>query len=444
MQKFILLCLSSLISSVGHGIAGFATTLWVWEQTDSATALVLAGFFYKLPVVVASLFAGIVVDRANRKHLLILSEVTSMVAALLVLTLYLSGHLAIWHLYAVSLARGGFDQFASLAYRASIGLMVAPSNYVRALSMTRGIGYLAGIVTPAIAGVLYPNLGLGGIIPISLAIVAFSTAILSLLKIPQPDKRIQPKSEPKNKPTLDAKTQGRASRMALLWSEVTFGLRYIWRSAGLRSLVVITTVFWAVCALGGAVFDPMILARSGGSAAVLGTIGTVWGIGGFGAAALLSLWGGFRSNVRGMLVGAVGAGLAGIAFGLGQGLSVWLPACFLMSIAFPLLSGSERALLTAAAPVPLQGRIFAARDLVNDTAEGGAMLLAGVLSDRLLEPAMKSPNLLQSLFAPVVGTSAGAGMALLYVGSAIAMLLVGIFGFRMPQLCDIEQKSIAN
>ncbi|MEM1278519.1 MAG: MFS transporter [Cyanobacteria bacterium P01_H01_bin.152] len=435
MCTFTILCLSFLISSFGHGIAGFAVTLWVWEQTDSATALVLAGFFYKLPIVVASLFAGIVVDRANRKYLMILSEVASIIAALLVLMLYLSGHLAIWHLYAVALARGGFDQFASLAFRASIGLMVAPADYVRALSMTRATGSLAGIAVPAIAGVLYPTLGLGGILLINFVVVAFSLALLSGLKIPQPTQREGSK--------LDAKTQGWASYVAWLWTEVTFGLRYIWRSAGLRSLVVITTVFWAVQILGGAIFDPMILARSGGSAEVLGTIGTVWGIGGLGAAAWLSLRGGFRSNVRGMLVGSVGAGLAGIAFGLGRGLSIWLPAGFLMSIAFPLLSGSERALLTAAAPIDVQGRVFAARDLVNDTAEGTAMLLAGVLSDRLLEPAMQSSGPLPALFAPIVGTGAGSGMALLYVGSAIAMLLVGIIGFRTPQLRLIEKTTKA-
>lgn len=412
-------------------MASFAITLWVWELTGSATALVLTGFFYKLPIIVASLFAGIVVDRVSRKYLMILSQVVAVISALLVLLLYLSGHLAIWHLYAAALVKGGFDQFGGLAYRASIALLVAPANYVRALSMTRAIGALVGIAIPAAAGMLYPVLGLGGILPISLATVAFSIAFLSVLKIPPPIECDGPK--------LEAKRKGWASYVALLWAEVTFGLRYIWRSAGLRSIVGITTLFWLFQMLGGAICDPMILARSGGSATVLGTIGTVWGIGGLGAAVLVSLWGGFHSNVRGMLVGFMGAGLAEIAFGLGQDLSVWLPAGFFASITFPLLSGSERALLMSAAPVEVQGRIFAARDLVNDTAEGAAMLLAGILSDGLLEPAMQSPGPLPALFAPIFGTGAGAGMALLYVGSAIAMLLVGIIGFRMPQLRLIEK-----
>ena len=431
MRTFTILWLSHLISAIGTRIASFAITLWVWELTGSATALVLTGFFYKLPIVVASLFAGIVVDRASRKYLMILSQAVVAIAALMLLLLYQSGNLAIWHLYMAALATGGFEQYGGLAYRASIALLVTPFNYVRALSMTEATGYLASIVAPAIAGMLYPVLGLGGIFPINLAAVAIAIGLLSALRLPPPIKR--------DESTSDTKTKGRVSYVTVLWAEITFGLRCISQSASLRSLIVITTLFWAVATLGGAIFDPMVLARSSGSAEVMGAIVTNTGFSGLGAAILVSLWGGFRSNVRGMLLGVMGAGLAGIAFGLGQGLSVWLPAVVLVSINFPLLKGSERALLTAAAPIELQGRIFAARDLINDIAEGAAMLLAGVLSDRLLEPAMQSPGLLSVLFAPVFGTGAGAGMALLYVGSAIAMLLVGIVGFRTPQLRLIEK-----
>lgn len=98
----------------------------------------------------------------------------------------------------------------------------------------------------------------------------------------------------------------------------------------------------------------------------------------------------------------------------------------------------------AATPPSIQGRVFAARSIIGDIRDMLVLLLAGVLSDRVFEPAMQSPSLLQSLFGPIFGTGAGAGMALLYVLCAIAMLLVGIVGFRMPQLRDIEKKSITN
>ncbi|HHP7231723.1 MAG TPA: MFS transporter, partial [Xenococcaceae cyanobacterium] len=54
--------------------------------------------------------------------------------------------------------------------------------------------------------------------------------------------------------------------------------------------------------------------------------------------------------------------------------------------------------------------------------------------DRILEPAMQSETILSSLFAPIFGNGAGAGIALLYVGCAIAMFLTGAVGYRLPQL----------
>jgi MFS family permease len=55
-------------------MSDFALTLWAWEATGSATALALVGFFFLVPRIFISLFAGILVDRANRKHLMILGD----------------------------------------------------------------------------------------------------------------------------------------------------------------------------------------------------------------------------------------------------------------------------------------------------------------------------------------------------------------------------------
>ncbi|MEM6592873.1 MAG: MFS transporter, partial [Cyanobacteria bacterium P01_C01_bin.73] len=371
MRKFTILWLSYLISAIGTRMTDFAITLWVWELTGAAMPLVLTGFFGHLPHIVASLFTGIVVDRASRKYLMICSEVAAIISTLVLLILYLSGHLAIWHLYVAALAKGAFERFGNLSYRASIALLVSPSNYVRALSMNSAIGYLASIVAPGIAGLIYRDRGLGGIFAVYLATLAIAIIILALLQIPQPKKKRNPQKNP----------ESWVNYGMLLWAELTYGVRYIWQSAGLRSLIIITTVFWSATALCGALFSPMILAQSDGSSEVLGAVITISGISGLGAAISISLWGGFRRNVRGMLAGFVGAGLAKIAFGLGQGLSVWLPAQFCSSLSFPLLHSSEKALLTAAAPPEMQGRVFAARDVINDTGEVSAKLLAGVLSD---------------------------------------------------------------
>lgn len=410
----------------------FALTLWAWELTGSATALALVGFFSSLPRIFISIFAGIIVDRANRKYLMMLGDAISAASTVGILILHLSGNLAIWHLYLAASINGGFGQIQQLAYSTSITLLVSPQNYTRANSMNSMVHYGSSIFAPAIAGILYPIIGLGGILPIDLATFGVAIATLIWIRIPQVT-RAEERS-----PLAPLDKGGRGGRLAVFWQEVTFGIRYIWQRPSLRTLLLVTASFWFAHDLGGAIGDPMILARSNNNSQVLGAVFSAAGIGGVTGAIILSAWGGTKKRVNGMLAGFMGAGVAKTVFGLGQSLTVWLPAQFCSSLNFPLLGSSETALWMEAVPPKLQGRVFAANSLVLELVSAIATLIAGPLSDRILEPAMQSQNSLSSLFAPIFGNGAGAGMALLYVVCAIGMFSIGAVGFRLPQLHQLE------
>ncbi|MEL6136016.1 MAG: MFS transporter [Cyanobacteria bacterium J06626_23] len=445
MRQFTILCLSRLIAAVGGRMADFALTLWVWDQTGSATALALTGFFYELPRIMASLSSGILIDRVGCKALMILQRVATASSTLVMLLLHLSGHLAIWHLYALAFARSGFEKCGWISYQSSVALIVEPKNYTRANSLASVMGYGSSIVAPAAAAALYPQVGLGGILPIQLGGLLVAIAVLAALPIPRPEvpdadlPQLSPAFATAGKPVtkLDPVL---LIRLRALWADVTFGVRYVWRSAGLRTLLIISTSFWFVHGLSGMVYDPMILARTDSSSGALGAISTASGFGGIAGALLLTIWGGFRQTHRGMLTGMVGAGLAKIGFGLGRGLPVWIPAQFGSSFNFPLLSSSETALWMSATPAHLQGRVFAARAVVDDVLDLVVVLSGGVLGDALEVwlrrcGSMEQPsNVWQLLVVSMFGTGAGAGYALFYVGCAVGMLLIGFVGFRMSQL----------
>ena len=427
MRKFILIWFGQLVSTIGSYMSEFTLTLWAWEATGSATALALVGFFSLLPRILISLFAGIIVDRANRKHLMMLGDAIAAISTLLILILHLSGNLVIWHLYLTASINGGFGQIQQLAYSTSITLLVSPQNYTRANSMNSAVHYGSNIIAPALAGILYPTIGLAGILPIDL--VTFGVAIATLLWIsiphPQPDVSSNHKE---------------VGKIKSLWREITFGLRYNWQCSRLRNLLIVTALFWFAHDLGGAIDEPMILARSDNNAQALSAILSAAGIGGVTGAVVLTAWGGSTRRIDGMLAGFIGAGVAKIGFGLGQSLTVWLPAQFCSSLNFPLLGSSETALWMEATSPELQGRVFAANSLVLELVSAIATLIAGPLSDRILEPAMQSSTILSSLFSPIFGKGAGAGMALLYVSCAIAMFSVGVVGYRLPQLHQIGNK----
>ncbi|MEM1290231.1 MAG: MFS transporter [Cyanobacteria bacterium P01_H01_bin.162] len=414
MRTFTLIWFGQLVSAIGSRMTFFALTLWAWDATGAATTLALVGLFFQLPQIPTTLFAGVIVDRVNRKTLMLLGDATTAIATLMIGGLYLTQQLAIWHLYLVAMLAGSFSQIQMLAYQASLSLLVPQQQYTRAASMGAIVRYGSQIFAPALAGMLYPVIQLSGIVGIDLATFAIAFITLLLAPIPQPSKAA-PQSEH--------------------WTrQLTFGFRHIWQQPQLKALLLFTLMFVFAHDLGSALYQPMILARTGGSAQALASVAAAAGVGGVAGAVIVSLWGGPKRRVWGLLVGYMGAGLSKLVFGLGRSLTVWVPAQVCSSLNFPLLGSCRSALWMAQVAPDIQGRVFAANSLVTQVASILATGLAGPLADRLFEPAMMSNSGLANWLSPLFGSGAGAGMAVLYTACSAALLLLGISGFFVPSL----------
>ncbi|MEM9807400.1 MAG: MFS transporter [Cyanobacteria bacterium P01_D01_bin.56] len=416
MRTFTLIWFGQLVSAIGSLMTFFALTLWAWDATGSATALALVGLFFQLPQIPTTLFAGIIVDRFNRKTLMLLGDAIVALATLIIGGLYFTQQLAIWHLYLVAALAGGFSQIQILAYQASISLMVPKKQFTRVASMASIVHYGSNIVGPALAGVLYPIIELSGIIAIDLVTFAISFITLLIAKVPQPDVEAAPKS-------TDWKNQ------------LTFGFRYVWQQPSLKALLLFTVMFTFAHDLGAALQSPMLLARTDGNPIVVASVSAAAGIGGVAGAILISIWGGPKRRIYGLLGGYIGAGLSKMVFGLGQLTAVWVPAQVCSSLNFPLLGSCRSALWMENVTSEIQGRVFAAKSLVIQVSSAISVLLAGPLADQVLEPAMASDNWL----SPVFGSGPGAGMAIVYTTCALTMLLIGISGFWVPQLKAIDK-----
>src|SRR5262245_33100279 len=102
MRKFIIIWIGQLISTIGSGLTGFALTVWIYKETGQAAPLVYTALFSSLPVVMFSLFAGALVDRWNRRWVMILSDVGAALTTLVIFLLYTNGKLEVWHIYGSS------------------------------------------------------------------------------------------------------------------------------------------------------------------------------------------------------------------------------------------------------------------------------------------------------------------------------------------------------
>jgi len=111
MPGFTIVWLGQIVSLLGTSMTGFAMTIWAYEKTGSATALALVGFFFVTPMLLVSPVAGAFVDRHNRKLMMMLSDLASGIATLIILILYASSRLEIWHLFITGALQGTFQSF---------------------------------------------------------------------------------------------------------------------------------------------------------------------------------------------------------------------------------------------------------------------------------------------------------------------------------------------
>ena len=128
MQAFTLVWFGQVVSLVGSAMTWFAFTIWAWQKTGQATALSTISFFAFLPTVLFTPLAGALVDRWNRKLVMMLSDFATALGTLTVLLLYSSGALQVWHLYLVSILAGFFTAFQYPAYNASVPCCPARSR----------------------------------------------------------------------------------------------------------------------------------------------------------------------------------------------------------------------------------------------------------------------------------------------------------------------------
>lgn len=406
----------------------FALTLWVWQQTESATAIALILFFYQLPQIVVSLLSGILVDRVSRKHLLILSDIASAGCTISVGILAAFQVLQLWHIYLIAAVIGCFGNLQSLTYSTLVPLIVPEQHYTRASSLGGMVAYAAGIFSPAFAGVLYPTVGLLGITAIDMG--TFAIALFTLLPLPIPHVG----SDPDKQDTGDEVGRG-----LKLWRDTTLGFRYLASQPSLRAMVIIMSSFAFLNQISEVLYQPLILAKTGNNTQILGFVVAMSGMGGVVGAIALSLWGGFRRRVLGMVVGFIGIGLSNLVLGMGQGAELWAIARFGASLFSPLTFSSYTAIWYAKVAPTLQGRVFAADYLIGIVIEASAGLSAGLLADQVFEPALQPGGSLSRLMGGLFGVGAGAGISLLYVLCSLAIVLIGTIGFWLPRLHQVEE-----
>ncbi|HEU0298384.1 MAG TPA: MFS transporter, partial [Longimicrobium sp.] len=186
MRAFTVIWLGQLVSGLGSGLTGFALPVWIYQKTGSAEDFGLLFFAATVPAVLLSPVAGALVDRWDRRRVLLVADGLSALATLGIAALLYTGRFEIWHFMALAALGSGLGTFQYPAFAAVIGALVPKQHFARASGMMQTSDAIAGILTPLVAGVLVTTVGLWGILVIDFATFLVAVGTLAVVHVPSP------------------------------------------------------------------------------------------------------------------------------------------------------------------------------------------------------------------------------------------------------------------
>ncbi len=365
-RGFIVFWVGQLVSILGSEVVQFAIIWWATIEKESAVILGLMFFLWFGPMLVLSPFAGVYVDRWNRKKIIATVDFFQALATLILIYLFMMDLVEIWHILTIFALRGALDAFHRPAVQAIVPLMVPKDKISRINGLNHliiGMIFLAG---PVIAALLYVRWDIHEILWVD--VVTFLIAIVPLLFIIIPSVKSK-HSEVEEKPSFA--------------KEFKEGIGFIKEKKGFFSMVILftsanfflvpLTVLLPLLVLkihGGGSFNWAFLLALEQAGAIIGSI-------------FMSVWKGFErrafvitGSVCFMYLGMVIVALApaGAYWVMGSGM-------FLMGLSLPLVNVTVMTALHIVVPPNLQGRVYSMLRLLAVVSIPPATLLAGFLAE---------------------------------------------------------------
>jgi DHA3 family macrolide efflux protein-like MFS transporter len=419
-KTFGTIWIGQLVSLVGSGLTGFALGIWVLEHTHSVTQFTLTIFFAGLPGIFFGPIAGALVDRWNRRWVMIWSDVGPGLVTLVYAYLLWQGTLEVWHVYIGVVVNAFCGAFQWPAYVSAVTMLVARKDYGRVNGMIEFGQAAVTIAAPGISGFLMLSIGLPAILVIDFATFLFAAGALLLIKIPQP-----PMSE-----------EGKKAKGSI-WKEAAYGWTFIRERPGLFNLLLFFAITNLVGAMCGILVMPMILGFA--NKAAVGTIMSLVGIGTLIGGLIMASTGGPKPRVYGVLGGGLVMTIAFVLIGIkpnlwlvGIGVVIW----YIMN---PIINASSQTIWRSKTPADIQGRVFAVRRVIAQFTVPLGDFSAGPVADKIFNPLLIAGGALSaSAIARVIGVGPGRGIALLFLTMAAVPALATLWGFLNPRVRNVE------
>ncbi|MGW0433455.1 amino acid adenylation domain-containing protein [Micromonospora sp. NPDC003197] len=416
MRRFLGVASGQLVSLIGSTFTSWAIPIWIYLTYGSVAQLALFVTLGMLPGLVVAPLAGAVVDRSNRKLVLLAASAAAFTIQLGLGILLWTDTLQLWHLYGLMVALSVAASFQRLAYVASVPQLV-PKHYLRhAIGVVELVNSFGTLLVPLVAASLLNSIGLDGILILDIVSYTVAIGVTAVVRWPA--------------------MMGWHRRETML-AEIANGFRFSWGHRNFRAMLIFFLVLNLFLAPALILTNPLVL--SFGSLDQAATVSVVSGVGATLAGMLVAIWGGpARRPMHGVLLAVLMIALSAILVGLRPDLvTVAIGACGIAA-GLTLTTGIYRAIVQVKIPQRYHGRAAALNQMISwSTLPFGFAVLAPSAS-AFFEPMLMPGGALADTVGKVIGVGEGRGIAFVYVLAGLAIAVLVLVASRIPAVARFD------
>jgi len=357
-------------SLFGSGLVQFALVWYLTKQTGSATILATATLVAMLPQILLGPIVGALVDRWNRRIIMMVADGGIAIATILLIYLFASEQVQIWHIYVILMIRSLGSAFHFPAMQASTSLMVPEKHLTRISGANQTLMGAINIIAPPTGALLLEILPMQGVLSIDIGTALLAILPLTFIPIPQPVREEE---------NTEEQTSGSFMK------DVREGLRYVASWPGLLAILVIATLINFLLTPTSALMPLLVTKHFGLGALEFGLMDSAWGFGVIIGGLILSVWGGFKRKVATSMMGITGIGLGTIIVGFAPANMYWLAiaAMAFTGIMNPITNGPLFALVQSTVKPDMQGRVMSLIMSAATAMTPLSLMVAGPVSDAI-------------------------------------------------------------
>lgn len=416
LKSFIILWLTQSFSALGSAMTNFALVIWLYNDSGSALTTAMLTVCSYAPYVLMSIFAGAVSDKWNKKTIMLVCDSLAALCTVLVLILFKTGSLEVWHLYVLNALNGLMNTIQQPASDVAATMLTPEKHYQKTSGMRSFSNSLVSILTPVFAAAIVAFAGVEAVIAVDL--FTFLAAFLTLLffiRIPEPER----KSE-----TAESVLQSAKS-----------GLVYLKTNKGILWMILFHAAINFIASIYDAAFPAMILSKS--NQTVLGVVNASVGIATLAGSVIATVAPAPKSRVR-VVCNCLLISMSTENFLLAFGRTpvIWCIGAVLGWLSIPLMNANMDVIFRTRIPTDMQGRVYSARNTLQFFTIPLGYFLGGLLVDKVFEPFMarNTRGFLTNLF----GEEKGSGAAMLFFVIGITGVMVCLIFRRVKAIKEID------